>query len=112
MKQLKLTNEEVGSICLALANLYHAGIGLGDSLALLAEDEKDAGMQELLHASGERGGIGEKKLSLRKKERDEKHERAQTDYEKTKRSLAGKIADVLSQKKLTSSQLTSLSRLV
>ena len=48
MKQLKLTNEEVGSICLALANLYHAGIGLGDAFALLAEDEKDAEMQEFL----------------------------------------------------------------
>ncbi len=39
MKQLRLTREEVGSLCLALAHLYHAGIGVGDALALLAEDE-------------------------------------------------------------------------
>ena len=48
MKQLKLTNEEVGTFCLALAHLYHAGIGMGDSLALLAEDERDNGLREFL----------------------------------------------------------------
>lgn len=36
MKQL--TQEQVGSLCRALAHLYHAGIGTGDALALLAED--------------------------------------------------------------------------
>lgn len=48
MKQLKLTNEEVGTFCLALAHLYHAGIGTGDALALLAEDESAAEIRELL----------------------------------------------------------------
>lgn len=38
MKQVRLTNEDVGAVCLALAHLYHAGIGAGDALALLAED--------------------------------------------------------------------------
>ena len=47
MKQLKLTNEEVGIFCRALAHLYHAGIGNGDALALLAEDETAAGYREL-----------------------------------------------------------------
>ena len=46
MEQRKLTNEEVGSLCLALAHLYHAGIGMGDTFALLAEDEGDTGMGE------------------------------------------------------------------
>ena len=40
MKQVRLTNEDVGAVCLALAHLYHAGIGAGDALALLAEGEE------------------------------------------------------------------------
>ena len=39
MKQVKLTNEEIGAVCMALASLFHAGIGTGDAFALLAEDE-------------------------------------------------------------------------
>lgn len=39
MKQVRLTNEELGALCLTLAHLCHAGIGAGDALTLLAEDE-------------------------------------------------------------------------
>jgi len=39
MTQRKLTTEEIGRACLSLAHLYHAGIGTGDALALLAEDQ-------------------------------------------------------------------------
>ena len=40
MKQEKLTNEEIGELCLALAHLYHAGIGMGDAFALMAADQE------------------------------------------------------------------------
>ena len=46
MKQL--TQEQIGSLCRALAHLYHAGIGAGDALALLAEDESGTEEKELL----------------------------------------------------------------
>ena len=39
MKQLRLTNEDIALVCRTLAQLYHAGIGAGDALALMAEDE-------------------------------------------------------------------------
>jgi len=39
MEQVRLKNEEIGTVCLSLANLFHAGIGAGDAFALLAEDE-------------------------------------------------------------------------
>jgi len=46
MKQL--THEQIGSLCRALAHLVHAGIGTGDALALLAEDESGAEEHALL----------------------------------------------------------------
>lgn len=39
MKQRKLSNEELGALCLALSNLLHAGLGAGDALDLMARDE-------------------------------------------------------------------------
>ena len=48
MKQVKLTNEEIGSLCMALAHLIHAGIGNGDALTLLREDEQDAACRKIL----------------------------------------------------------------
>lgn len=48
MKQIKLTNEEIGSLCMSLSHLIHAGIGVGDALFLLAEDEQDAACKQLL----------------------------------------------------------------
>lgn len=48
MKQVKLTNEEIGTLCSALAHLTHAGIGTADALYLLAEDEQNAAYRQLL----------------------------------------------------------------
>lgn len=39
MKNRKVTNEEISSLCLRLGSLFHAGIGTGDAFALMAEDE-------------------------------------------------------------------------
>ncbi len=57
-KQWKPTKEEIGTLCLALANLYHAGIGAGDALALLAEDEPEEGLKGLLTAMSRRADDG------------------------------------------------------
>lgn len=48
MKQIKLTNEEIGSLCMSLSHLMHAGIGVGDALLLLSQDEQDAACKALL----------------------------------------------------------------
>ena len=50
MKPVKLTNEQIGSFCTALEHLIHAGIGLGDALVLLAEDEKELRLGGLLQS--------------------------------------------------------------
>ena len=44
-----LSHEEISSLCLELSLLLHAGVGLGDALALLGE-ESDRANQELLNA--------------------------------------------------------------
>lgn len=43
-----LTNEELGSFCLTMAHLLHAGIGVGDALVLSAEDEERPDRRALL----------------------------------------------------------------
>lgn len=48
MKQHKLSNEELGALCLALTNLLHAGIGVGDALDLMARDERSPELAALL----------------------------------------------------------------
>lgn len=48
MKQIKLANEEIGSLCMSLSHLMHAGIGVGDALVLLSQDEQDADCKKLL----------------------------------------------------------------
>lgn len=48
MKQVRLTNEDIGSVCTSLAYLIHSGIGTGDALAFMAEDETSAAGRELL----------------------------------------------------------------
>lgn len=58
MKQLRLTNEDVGALCLSLAHLYHAGIGGGDALALMAEDEPAPERRECLAAMSRRADEG------------------------------------------------------
>ena len=58
MKQLTLTKEQIGSLCRALEHLHHAGIGPGDALALLAEDETGAGERELLQSMSRQADEG------------------------------------------------------
>ena len=48
MKQRNLTNEEIGSLCMALSHLLHSGIGFGDALTLLSCDERDSRCKKLL----------------------------------------------------------------
>lgn len=48
MKTIKLTNEDLGTLCKGIACLIHAGIGAGDALALMAEDEKDPACRQML----------------------------------------------------------------
>lgn len=42
MGTAKLTNEEIGAVCLSLYHLIHAGVGVGDAFALMAQDEEDS----------------------------------------------------------------------
>jgi len=48
MKQRKLSNEELGTICQSLTNLFHAGIPAGDALDLMARDEENPGLAAVL----------------------------------------------------------------
>ena len=52
MKKLKLSYNELSGFCRSLAVTLHAGVGMGDSLALLAEDEPSGGLRELLTDMG------------------------------------------------------------
>lgn len=47
MKPQALTNEQIGSVCMALAHLLHAGIGTADALVLLEQDEHQASVRQL-----------------------------------------------------------------
>lgn len=58
MKQLRLNHEQVGTLCRALGHLYHAGIGAGDALALLAEDEASAREKGLLQSMSRQADEG------------------------------------------------------
>lgn len=48
MKQRNFTNEALSSLCKALSHFIHAGISVPDTLYLLAEDEENADLQQLL----------------------------------------------------------------
>ncbi len=48
MKTIMLTNEQIAAFCMALEHLIHAGIGAGDALTLLKEDEQDPAYRQLL----------------------------------------------------------------
>ncbi len=48
MKQNKLTNEEIGTLCLSLSHLIHAGIPTGDAFVLLRSDEQEPTYKALL----------------------------------------------------------------
>jgi len=58
MKQVKLTNEEIGAVCMALASLFHAGIGTGDAFALLAEDEPTPELRGLFFEMAQKADEG------------------------------------------------------
>ncbi len=59
MKNPQLKNEEIGSLCAALSHLLGAGIGTGDALRLLQEDEQDPALGKILEemARGADDGI-------------------------------------------------------
>jgi len=48
MKNLRLSNEEISSLTLALYHLTHSGIATGDAFAMMAEDEPKGRYKELL----------------------------------------------------------------
>lgn len=58
MKQLRLDNEQLAAFCGALQQMYHAGIGFADALALLAEDEEEAAEKALLSAMSQKADEG------------------------------------------------------
>jgi type IV pilus assembly protein PilC len=58
MKQTELTNEEIGSLCMALSLLLHAGISTGDAFSLLSEDEADPANRRLLSELARRADEG------------------------------------------------------
>jgi len=48
MKKRQFTNEEISRFCLGLAMLFKAGVSPGDGFTLMAEDETDSDMRQLL----------------------------------------------------------------
>jgi len=58
MKQLRLSNEEISGLCLGLYMLIHSGIGSGDALALMAEDESKKEYKELLQSMAKDADCG------------------------------------------------------
>ena len=52
MKETKLSYNELSGFCRSLAVTLHAGVGMGDSLALLAEDEPSGALRDLLTGMG------------------------------------------------------------
>ena len=48
MKKAKLEKEMIGAWCLALAHLYHGGVSWGDAFVLMAEDEQEVELSQLL----------------------------------------------------------------
>ncbi len=54
----ELTNEEIRALCMSLANLFHAGIGAGDALTLMAQDEEESAFRQLLTDMARRADEG------------------------------------------------------
>ena len=48
MSKKMLTNGEISAFCMGLSLLIHSGVGVGDGLALLAEEETDGQYKEML----------------------------------------------------------------
>lgn len=58
MKKSTLSDEIVGSLCMSLSHLIHAGISVGDALMLLHEDEQDPLCKALLADMSQLGDSG------------------------------------------------------
>lgn len=54
----RLSYEEIRNLCLGLSSLIHAGIGIGDGLAMLAEDEERKEYKEFLLQLVEKADCG------------------------------------------------------
>ena len=54
----RLSYEEISNLCLSLSTLIHAGIGAGDGLSLLAEDEEPSEYKELLLQLADKADCG------------------------------------------------------
>ena len=59
MKDLRLTTEDVASLCRAMASLLQAGVSPGDGLTLLAQEEGQPAWRELLSAMADRCDEGQ-----------------------------------------------------
>jgi len=58
MKEYRMTKGDISSLCLGLSMLVHAGIGAGDGLSLLAEDETRPVHRQLLLQMAQRADSG------------------------------------------------------
>ena len=58
MRETMLSNEFLADFCRELSLLLHAGIGVGDGLYLLAEDEPEKERQKLLHTMADQASEG------------------------------------------------------
>lgn len=58
MKPQVLTNEQIGSVCMALGHLLHAGIGTADALVLLQQDEQIPVVRQLLDRMARQADAG------------------------------------------------------
>lgn len=47
-KKSLLSHDEIGSLCLELSLLFHAGVGAADALSLLAQEEPEGELRQLL----------------------------------------------------------------
>lgn len=54
-----LTNEEIGSVCMALSQLVHSGINAADALVLLQADEQQPQFKQVLKAMAEGADNGQ-----------------------------------------------------
>ena len=58
MRAVKRKNEEISALCAALGSLTHAGIGVGEALSLMAQDEPQPELRTLLTDMARRADEG------------------------------------------------------
>ena len=58
MSERKLSNGEISAFCLGLSLLIHSGVGVGDGLALLADEETDPDQHKLLSELADKADNG------------------------------------------------------